>query len=227
MTFGIPSEGKMLKYLRYKIDSIKLTAKDSHTTLNASPVCVGFSSGWFFPSKPCVTSHLRARSLPLLTNHTSTVVLRKRHLSLGSNTAHFLFWVNVAGFSCSHFLTQLGSDAVFNCDEMRVQVSTQDVCIYWCPARCDSKSLLHVVISLLQLARYSTEGLLQLGPLGSTTFLPDTKCLVDDGRGRTPRLKKCEAVSRISQRLWDFTQVIRNVSNWIPAPGCCKSNVHA
>ncbi|XP_071375764.1 polypeptide N-acetylgalactosaminyltransferase 9 [Centroberyx affinis] len=57
-----------------------------------------------------------------------------------------------------------------------------------------------------QLARYSTEGLLQLGPLGSTTFLPDTKCLVDDGRGRTPSLKKCDAVSRISQRLWDFTQ---------------------
>lgn len=58
-----------------------------------------------------------------------------------------------------------------------------------------------------QLARYSTEGLLQLGPLGSTTFLPDTKCLIDDGRGRTPSLKKCDAVSRISQRLWDFTQV--------------------
>ncbi|KAG7268478.1 hypothetical protein CRUP_016912 [Coryphaenoides rupestris] len=58
-----------------------------------------------------------------------------------------------------------------------------------------------------QLARYSTEGLLQLGPLGSTTFLPDTKCLVDDGRGRTPALKKCDAVSRVSQRLWDFTQV--------------------
>ncbi|KAL7836981.1 hypothetical protein AOLI_G00282650 [Acnodon oligacanthus] len=57
-----------------------------------------------------------------------------------------------------------------------------------------------------QLARYSTGGLLQLGPLGSTTFLPDTKCLVDDGRGRTPSLKKCDAVSRSSQRLWDFTQ---------------------
>ncbi|GAA6075903.1 polypeptide N-acetylgalactosaminyltransferase 9 isoform X1 [Tachysurus ichikawai] len=56
------------------------------------------------------------------------------------------------------------------------------------------------------LARYSTEGLLQLGPLGSTTFLPDTKCLIDDGRGRTPTLKKCDAVSRSSQRLWDFTQ---------------------
>ncbi|XP_043094101.1 polypeptide N-acetylgalactosaminyltransferase 9 isoform X2 [Puntigrus tetrazona] len=57
-----------------------------------------------------------------------------------------------------------------------------------------------------QLARYTTEGLLQLGPLGSTTFLPDTKCLVDDGRGRTPSLKKCDAITRSSQRLWDFTQ---------------------
>ncbi|XP_043344462.1 polypeptide N-acetylgalactosaminyltransferase 9 [Cervus canadensis] len=57
-----------------------------------------------------------------------------------------------------------------------------------------------------QLVRYSAEGLLQLGPLGSTAFLPDSKCLVDDGRGRTPSLKKCEDVARPAQRLWDFTQ---------------------
>lgn len=105
---------------------------------------------------------------------------------------------------------------------------------------CDSNSLLPVATSALQLARYSTEGLLQLGPLGSTTFLPDTKCLVDDGRGRTPRLKKCEAVSRTSQRLWDFTQVKETppsphfksnkkigikVFKCMPVPGCYKSNV--
>lgn len=60
-----------------------------------------------------------------------------------------------------------------------------------------------------QLVRYSAEGLLQLGPLGSTAFLPDSKCLVDDGRGRTPALKKCEDVARPAQRLWDFTQVSR------------------
>lgn len=59
----------------------------------------------------------------------------------------------------------------------------------------------------VQLARYSTQGLLQLGPLGSTTFLPDTKCLVDEGRGRTPLLKRCDNVTRPSQRFWDFTQV--------------------
>lgn len=59
--------------------------------------------------------------------------------------------------------------------------------------------------------RYSAEGLLQLGPLGSTAFLPDSKCLVDDGRGRTPALKKCEDVARPAQRLWDFTQVSRGL----------------
>ncbi|XP_033693786.1 polypeptide N-acetylgalactosaminyltransferase 9 [Tursiops truncatus] len=57
-----------------------------------------------------------------------------------------------------------------------------------------------------QLVRYSAEGLLQLGPLGSTAFLPDSKCLVDDGRGRMPALRKCEDVARPAQRLWDFTQ---------------------
>ncbi|XP_068422488.1 polypeptide N-acetylgalactosaminyltransferase 9 [Clinocottus analis] len=71
----------------------------------------------------------------------------------------------------------------------------------------DDKAILYPCHGMSsQLARYATEGLLQLGPLGSTTFLPDTKCLVDDGRGRTPRLKKCDTVSRTSQRLWDFTQ---------------------
>ncbi|XP_078277954.1 polypeptide N-acetylgalactosaminyltransferase 9-like isoform X2 [Rhinoraja longicauda] len=57
-----------------------------------------------------------------------------------------------------------------------------------------------------ELVRYTTEGLLQLGPLGSTRFLPDTKCVVDDGKGRSPRLRKCEDVDRPGQRLWDFTQ---------------------
>ncbi|KFO23465.1 Polypeptide N-acetylgalactosaminyltransferase 9, partial [Fukomys damarensis] len=57
-----------------------------------------------------------------------------------------------------------------------------------------------------QLVRYSADGLLQLGPLGSTAFLPDSKCLVDDNRGRTPALRRCEDVARPTQRLWDFTQ---------------------
>ncbi|KAJ8415368.1 hypothetical protein AAFF_G00423480 [Aldrovandia affinis] len=71
----------------------------------------------------------------------------------------------------------------------------------------DDKAILYPCHGMSsQLARYSTEGLLQLGPLGSTTFLPDTKCLIDDGRGRAPSLKKCDTISRSSQRLWDFTQ---------------------
>ncbi|KAG2470498.1 GALT9 acetylgalactosaminyltransferase, partial [Polypterus senegalus] len=74
-------------------------------------------------------------------------------------------------------------------------------------AEDDDKAILYPCHGMSsQLARYTTEGLLQLGPLGSTTFLPDTKCLIDDGKGRTPSLKNCENVSRSSQRLWDFTQ---------------------
>uniref|UniRef100_A0A3B3V0N9 Ricin B lectin domain-containing protein n=1 Tax=Poecilia latipinna TaxID=48699 RepID=A0A3B3V0N9_9TELE len=61
-------------------------------------------------------------------------------------------------------------------------------------------SIFRSYFAVLQLARYSTEGLLQLGPLGSTTFLPDTKCLIDDGRGRTPSLKKCDANGPIINR---------------------------
>ncbi|XP_048467714.1 polypeptide N-acetylgalactosaminyltransferase 9 [Rhincodon typus] len=57
-----------------------------------------------------------------------------------------------------------------------------------------------------QLVRYTTEGLLQLGPLGSTNFLPDTKCLIDDRRIKSPSLRKCDEVPRANQKLWDFTQ---------------------
>lgn len=71
---------------------------------------------------------------------------------------------------------------------------------------------------LPQLVRYSAEGLLQLGPLGSTAFLPDSKCLVDDGRSRVPALKTCEDVARPAQRLWDFTQVGRAPGTPCPRP---------
>ncbi|KAG8515032.1 Polypeptide N-acetylgalactosaminyltransferase 9 [Galemys pyrenaicus] len=74
-------------------------------------------------------------------------------------------------------------------------------------AEDDDKAILYPCHGMSsQLVRYSAEGLLQLGPLGSTAFLPDSKCLVDDGRGRTPALRRCEDVARPSQRLWDFTQ---------------------
>ncbi|XP_020644509.1 polypeptide N-acetylgalactosaminyltransferase 9 isoform X1 [Pogona vitticeps] len=71
----------------------------------------------------------------------------------------------------------------------------------------DDKAILYPCHGMSsQLVRYSSEGLLQLGPLGSTAFLPDSKCLIDDGKGRTPTLKKCEDILRPAQRLWDFTQ---------------------
>lgn len=78
----------------------------------------------------------------------------------------------------------------------------------------------HALSRPRQLVRYSAEGLLQLGPLGSTAFLPDSKCLVDDGRARTPALKKCEDVARPAQRLWDFTQVRGQGSPWGPGGSC-------
>ncbi|KAM5193959.1 polypeptide N-acetylgalactosaminyltransferase 9 [Mantella aurantiaca] len=71
----------------------------------------------------------------------------------------------------------------------------------------DNKAILYPCHGMSsQLVRYSAEGLLQLGPLGSTAFLPDTKCLIDDGKGRTPTLKKCDDMPRPTQKLWDFTQ---------------------
>ncbi|XP_044137784.1 polypeptide N-acetylgalactosaminyltransferase 9 [Bufo gargarizans] len=71
----------------------------------------------------------------------------------------------------------------------------------------DNKAILYPCHGMSsQLVRYSAEGLLQLGPLGSTAFLPDTKCLIDDGKGRTPTLKKCDDVPRPTQKLWEFTQ---------------------
>ncbi|XP_062814637.1 polypeptide N-acetylgalactosaminyltransferase 9 isoform X1 [Anolis carolinensis] len=74
-------------------------------------------------------------------------------------------------------------------------------------AEDDDKAILYPCHGMSsQLVRYSSEGLLQLGPLGSTTFLPDSKCLMDDGKRRTPVLKKCEDTLRSAQKLWDFTQ---------------------
>ncbi|XP_042298079.1 polypeptide N-acetylgalactosaminyltransferase 9 isoform X2 [Sceloporus undulatus] len=74
-------------------------------------------------------------------------------------------------------------------------------------AEDDDKAILYPCHGMSsQLVRYSSEGLLQLGPLGSTAFLPDSKCLIDDGKRRTPILKKCEDTQKPAQRLWDFTQ---------------------
>ncbi|XP_028856421.1 polypeptide N-acetylgalactosaminyltransferase 17 [Denticeps clupeoides] len=55
-----------------------------------------------------------------------------------------------------------------------------------------------------QLGRYTTQGFLFLGPLGSTG--EDTRCLVDDRVGGLPRLVHCGKVSGVRQKTWGFAQ---------------------
>ncbi|KAG8122729.1 hypothetical protein E2320_018157, partial [Naja naja] len=42
------------------------------------------------------------------------------------------------------------------------------------------------------LARYTKEGYLHLGALGTTILLPDTRCLVDNVKSKLPQLLDCE-----------------------------------
>ncbi|CAJ1064911.1 polypeptide N-acetylgalactosaminyltransferase 17 [Xyrichtys novacula] len=55
-----------------------------------------------------------------------------------------------------------------------------------------------------QLGRYTTEGQLFLGPLGTTG--DDTLCVVDDQISSIPRLLNCEEVTNVKQKTWDFSQ---------------------
>ncbi|XP_059370655.1 polypeptide N-acetylgalactosaminyltransferase 17 [Carassius carassius] len=55
-----------------------------------------------------------------------------------------------------------------------------------------------------QLGRYTKEGYLFLGPLGSTG--EDTRCVVDDKISSYPQLLNCEKVSSVSQKTWHFAQ---------------------
>ncbi|MFT7803725.1 putative polypeptide N-acetylgalactosaminyltransferase-like protein 3 [Arapaima gigas] len=55
-----------------------------------------------------------------------------------------------------------------------------------------------------QLGRYTTEGQLHLGPLGSTG--EDTRCLVDDRLSNLPMLLNCEKVSSVPHKTWHFSQ---------------------
>ncbi|NWR34070.1 GLT17 acetylgalactosaminyltransferase, partial [Tachuris rubrigastra] len=57
-----------------------------------------------------------------------------------------------------------------------------------------------------QLARYTKEGFLHLGALGTTTLLPDTRCLVDNGKSRFPQLLDCEKVKSSLHKRWSFIQ---------------------
>lgn len=67
---------------------------------------------------------------------------------------------------------------------------------------CSSAALLS-----LQLARYTKEGFLHLGALGTTTLLPDTRCLVDNSKSRLPQLLDCDKVKSSLYKRWNFIQV--------------------
>ncbi|XP_060029535.1 polypeptide N-acetylgalactosaminyltransferase 17 isoform X2 [Erinaceus europaeus] len=57
-----------------------------------------------------------------------------------------------------------------------------------------------------QLARYTKEGFLHLGALGTTTLLPDTRCLVDNSKSRLPQLIDCDKVKSSLYKRWNFIQ---------------------
>lgn len=58
-----------------------------------------------------------------------------------------------------------------------------------------------------QLARYTKEGYLHLGTLGSTILLPDTRCLVDNKKSKLPQLMDCDKVKSTLHKRWSFIQV--------------------
>ncbi|XP_015682918.1 polypeptide N-acetylgalactosaminyltransferase 17-like, partial [Protobothrops mucrosquamatus] len=56
------------------------------------------------------------------------------------------------------------------------------------------------------LARYTKEGYLHLGALGTTILLPDTRCLVDNVKSKLPQLLDCEKVKSSLHKRWNFIQ---------------------
>nr|XP_040049921.1 polypeptide N-acetylgalactosaminyltransferase 17 [Gasterosteus aculeatus aculeatus] len=55
-----------------------------------------------------------------------------------------------------------------------------------------------------QLGRYTKEGQLFLGPLGSTG--DDTRCVVDDQISSFPQLLNCDKLTNVKQKTWHFSQ---------------------
>ncbi|XP_053729569.1 polypeptide N-acetylgalactosaminyltransferase 17 [Synchiropus splendidus] len=55
-----------------------------------------------------------------------------------------------------------------------------------------------------QLGRFTSEGQLYLGPLGSTG--DDTRCVVDDQSGSFPQMVNCDKVTDEKQKSWTFSQ---------------------
>lgn len=76
-----------------------------------------------------------------------------------------------------------------------------------------------------QLARYTKEGFLHLGALGTTTLLPDTRCLVDNSKSRLPQLLDCDKVKSSLYKRWNFIQVSAPWTGLAPQSrcGCCRS----
>lgn len=56
-----------------------------------------------------------------------------------------------------------------------------------------------------QLGRYTKDGQLFLGPLGSTG--EDTRCIIDDQISSIPQLINCDRVTNVKQMTWHFSQV--------------------
>ncbi|XP_076833111.1 polypeptide N-acetylgalactosaminyltransferase 17 [Brachyhypopomus gauderio] len=73
-----------------------------------------------------------------------------------------------------------------------------------------------------QLGRYTKDGHLYLGPLGSTA--EDTRCVVDVRGSSVPQLLNCDRVSNIHQKTWTFAQ---NDSIVNRATGRCVEVVRA
>lgn len=61
----------------------------------------------------------------------------------------------------------------------------------------------------VQLGRFTKDGQLFLGPLGSTG--DDTRCVVDDQVNSFPQLLNCDKVTNVKQKTWHFSQVRRGL----------------
>ncbi|KAG8509897.1 Polypeptide N-acetylgalactosaminyltransferase 17, partial [Galemys pyrenaicus] len=70
------------------------------------------------------------------------------------------------------------------------------------------------------LARYTKEGFLHLGALGTTTLLPDTRCLVDNSKSRLPQLLDCDKVKSSLYKRWNFIQAC---APWLGYAGSCET----
>ena len=57
-----------------------------------------------------------------------------------------------------------------------------------------------------------------MGALGTTTLLPDTRCLVDNAKSRLPQLLDCDKVKSSLYKRWNFIQVSPPRTGWAGSP---------